>query len=231
MKNAISTFIKKARKERKLSQVEFAKQSSLGLRFVRELEQGKQTCRLDKVNQALSFFGYELVPMKKDSNYKEIYLAGGCFWGMQGYFNRLNGVIDTVVGYANGNIENPTYQQVKSHEASHAETVKIIYDESVISLTKLLEHFLRVIDPYSINHQGEDYGMQYRTGVYYINESDKDVIKKYFISKQKRRPFVIEILPLYNFYDAEEYHQDYLDKNPTGYCHINFNLIKDSERK
>lgn len=231
MENIIGKFIKEARKHRKLTQVEFAKQSNLGLRFVRELEQGKITCRVDKVNQALAFFGYELGPIKKENMYQVIYLAGGCFWGMEGYFKKVKGVISTTVGYANGNIVNPTYQQVKSHEASHAETVKIVYDQNVVSLTKLLEHLLRVIDPYSINHQGEDFGMQYRTGVYYTNIKDLQVIKEYFISKQGRRPFVIEVLPLANFYDAEEYHQDYLDKNPTGYCHINFNLLKESERK
>ena len=231
MKNALALFVAKKRKEMNLTQIEFAKKANLGLRFVRELEQGKLTCRVDKVNQALAVFGYELCAIKLNSNYKEIYFAGGCFWGVEGYFKRLKGVVSTKVGYANGNIENPTYQQVKSHEASHAETVKIIYDDSVISLTKLLEHLLRVVDPYSINHQGEDYGMQYRTGVYYTDINERKVIKDYFISKQGRRPFVIEVMPLANFYDAEEYHQDYLAKNPTGYCHINFNLIKDNEKK
>lgn len=229
--NTIANFIKSQRKKAKLTQIDFAKQTKLGLRFVRDLEQGKQTCRLDKINQALSYFGYEVGPIKINSSYKVIYIAGGCFWGVEGYFTKLSGVIETTVGYANGNIENPTYEQVKSHAASHAETVKIVYDDTIISLTKILEHFLRFVDPYSINHQGEDYGMQYRSGVYYVNEDDKKIIKDYFISKQGRRPFVIEVLPLFNFYDAEEYHQDYLDKNPNGYCHVNFNLIKDSEKK
>ena len=191
MENIIGNFIKKERKQKKLTQIEFAKVTGLGLRFVRELEQGKTTCRVDKVNQALAYFNYELGPIKKENLFNEIYLAGGCFWGMEGYFKKIKGVISTTVGYANGNIVNPSYEQVKSHEASHAETVKIIYDENEISLTKLLEHFLRVIDPYAINHQGEDYGMQYRTGVYYTNIKDHQIIKDYFVSTQGRRPFVI----------------------------------------
>ena len=182
MENIIGNFIKKERKQKKLTQIEFAKVTGLGLRFVRELEQGKTTCRVDKVNQALAYFNYELGPIKKENLFNEIYLAGGCFWGMEGYFKKIKGVISTTVGYANGNIVNPSYEQVKSHEASHAETVKIIYDENEISLTKLLEHFLRVIDPYAINHQGEDYGMQYRTGVYYTNIKDHQIIKVFFLS-------------------------------------------------
>ena len=161
---------------------------------------------------------------------KEIYIAGGCFWGVQEYFSRLKGVIITTSGYANGKTKNPTYLEVKSQMTGHAETVKIIYDDSLISLEKLLEHYLRFVDPYSENKQGEDEGSQYRTGVYYINKEDKDIIKAYF-DKNLKSNYKIEISPLQHFYDAEEYHQDYLKKNPTGYCHINLNLIKDNEKK
>ena len=162
---------------------------------------------------------------------KTIYLAGGCFWGVQAYYDRLKGVIDTTVGYANGNIDNPKYEQVKSHEATHSETVKVIYDEKIISLVNLLEHFLRIVDPYELNHQGEDYGIQYRSGVYSTDENELILIKDYFNKIDTEAKFKIEILPLDNFYDAETYHQKYLDKNPGGYCHVNLSLIKNNERK
>ena len=161
---------------------------------------------------------------------KVIYLAGGCFWGVQEYYSRLKGVISTTSGYANGSKENPSYQEVRSGNYQHAETVKVAYDDRVISLTKLLEHFLRFVDPYSLNKQGEDEGIQYRSGVYYTNEDEKNTIKKYFDERLKPN-YKIEIRKLDNFYDAEEYHQDYLKKNINGYCHINLGIIKDEEKK
>ena len=161
---------------------------------------------------------------------KTIYLAGGCFWGVQEYYSRLKGVISSISGYANGNKENPSYQEVKSQVYKHAETVEVIYDDSIISLEKILEHFLRFVDPYSLNQQGEDKGVQYRSGIYYIDNNDKEVIKNY-LDNMLENGYKIEILPLVNFYKAEEYHQDYLKKNINGYCHINLNLIKSSEKK
>ena len=161
--------------------------------------------------------------------YQKIYIAGGCFWGVEHYYSLLKGVISTKVGYANGDIENPSYEQVKHHEASHAETVEVVYDPEVISLEKILEHFLRLVDPYSIDKQGEDSGHQYRSGIYYI-DNEYNIIKDYF-DKHIQGEYQIEILKLENFYDAEEYHQDYLYKNPTGYCHVNMRLIKDEEKK
>jgi len=161
---------------------------------------------------------------------KLIYIAGGCFWGVEMYYKQLNGVLDTEVGYANGNKENPSYEEVKKHLATHAETLKLEYDDNIISLEKILEHFLRFVDPYSIDKQGEDEGHQYRSGIYYIDNNDKDIIKNYF-DKVLNTNYKIEILPLSNFYNAEEYHQDYLDKNPTGYCHVNLNLIHKEELK
>ena len=162
---------------------------------------------------------------------KIIYVAGGCFWGVEAYYKKLKGIIDTECGYANGNSINPSYEDLKKHIATHAETVKIVYDENVISLTKILEHFLRIVDPYEINHQGEDYGIQYRKAIYYVNENEEKVIIDYFDSIEKSKPFAIQIEKLDAFYDAESYHQDYLDNNPNGYCHVNFNLIRDDERK
>ncbi len=159
-----------------------------------------------------------------------IYLAGGCFWGVQEYYSRLKGVVSTISGYANGNKVNPTYQEVKTGTTLHAETVEVKYNDEEISLTNLLEHYLRFVDPYSVNKQGEDEGNQYRTGVFYVDENDKDIIKKYF-DENLNVGYKIEIEKLSSFYKAEDYHQDYLKKNPNGYCHINLNLIKNNEKK
>lgn len=157
---------------------------------------------------------------------KEIYLASGCFWGVEEYFSRINGVVDTEVGYANGTVENPTYKQVCTGITGHAETTYIKYDENIISLESLLERFWRIIDPTSLNKQGGDIGNQYRTGIYYVNEEDLQVIERSLeeIKPKYNKPIVTEILPLKSFYDAEEYHQDYLKKNPGGYCHIDLSL-------
>lgn len=159
-----------------------------------------------------------------------IYFAGGCFWGVQEYFSRLKGVESTKCGYANGKTANPTYEEVKSQEAGHAETVEIIYNDEVISLFNLIDHFLRFVDPYSVNKQGEDEGIQYRSGIYYLEEEEKGIIKDYLDSKLNEG-YKIEITKLNNFYPAEEYHQDFLKKNPQGYCHVNLNLIQKDERK
>lgn len=153
---------------------------------------------------------------------KTIYLAGGCFWGLQKYIDRFDGIVETVVGYANGNTENPTYEEVKSQRSGHAETLKVDYDESVISLKDILERYYRVIDPVSVNKQGEDEGISYRTGIYYVDEADIEVIQNVTdtVAKNYKKPVAVEIQPLKNFYPAEEYHQKYLEKNPGGYCHI-----------
>jgi len=164
---------------------------------------------------------------------KRIVIAGGCFWGVEAYFKRLKGVIDTNVGYVNGNIENPKYEDLKAKRATHAEAVEIYYDERIISLEKILEHMFRFIDPTSLNKQGIDEGIQYRTGVYYKDISDYQIIKKFIdIQNQKYNgKVVVEVEEEKGFYLAEDYHQDYLDKNPNGYCHVNLNLIKDEEKK
>ena len=161
---------------------------------------------------------------------KVIYLAGGCFWGVQEYYSRLKGVISVVAGYANGTTAFPKYEEVKSQKTGHAETVKITYDDEVISLEKLLEHFLRFVDPYSLNKQGEDEGIQYRSGVYYVDLIDAINARSY-LSSVLKPGYKIEIAKLNNFYKAEEYHQDYLKKHPDGYCHINLNIINPSEKK
>ena len=161
---------------------------------------------------------------------KTIYFAGGCFWGVERYFSLAKGVVSTLVGYANGTKDNPSYQDLKKGLDDASETVKIEYDEKVVSLEKLLELYLRVVDPFSINKQGEDKGVQYRSGIYYLNEEDKQTVLSYF-RKVGLKDYAIEVLPLRKFYKAEEYHQLYLEKNPTGYCHINMAVLRDDERK
>ena len=163
-------------------------------------------------------------------NMKTIYLAGGCFWGVEHYFSLAKGIIETEVGYANGTKDHPRYEDLKHGLYDASETVKIIYDEKLISLEKILELYLRVVDPYSINKQGEDEGVQYRTGIYYIDDSDETIIKNYF-ARVLKPDYKIEVKSLNKFFKAEEYHQDYLNKNPTGYCHINMAKLKPEERK
>ncbi len=161
---------------------------------------------------------------------KTIYFAGGCFWGVEEYFSRIEGVLDSVSGYANGKSKNPSYEDVCYNNTGHAETVKIIYDESIVSLQELLIHLFRIIDPTSLNQQGNDRGTQYRTGIYYSEES-QEKIARYFLQemqKQYSSPIVVELEPIKEFFDAEDYHQDYLKKNPGGYCHINLALSAES---
>ena len=161
--------------------------------------------------------------MESKQEQRIIYLAGGCFWGLEAYMERIQGVTDAVSGYANGKGDTTNYQLL--HATDHAETVKVTYDPNKISLDKLLQYYFRVIDPTSINKQGNDRGRQYRTGIYYQNEQDKAVIEAALKTLQSKyqEPIQIEVEPLKNYVEAEEYHQDYLKKNPNGYCHINVN--------
>ena len=154
---------------------------------------------------------------------KEIYLAGGCFWGTEHFLKQIDGVEVTQVGYANGNIANPTYQQVCTGKTDFAETVKVQYDPEKVDLPFLIDLYFKTIDPTSLNKQGGDRGTQYRTGIYYTDAADLPVIQETVksLAAGYTRPLVVEIKPLKNFYSAEDYHQDYLDKNPGGYCHIN----------
>jgi len=152
---------------------------------------------------------------------KTIYLAGGCFWGIQKFFDQFKGVLRTRTGYANGPTAHPKYEEVCS-DSGHAETVKIIYDDSVISLKELLDHYFQAVDPLSVNRQGEDSGIQYRTGIYYSDSSQLPEIEDRVREESEKlgSPLAVEVLPLSNFYKAEEYHQKYLNKNPGGYCHL-----------
>ena len=159
---------------------------------------------------------------------KEIYLAGGCFWGTEHYFKQIRGVVETEVGYANGIIEHPTYEQVCTDTTRFAETVRVAYDPEQVSLDFLLTMYFKAIDPLSVNQQGHDKGTQYRTGIYYTDSADVDMINKVYEAEQAKydQPFAVERQPLENFYSAEDYHQDYLDKNPNGYCHLPLELFE-----
>ena len=164
---------------------------------------------------------------------KKIVVAGGCFWGVEEYYRRCRGIISTKVGYAQSNYENPSYEMVKTGDTQAVEAVMVEYDEQTITLTKILEHLFRMIDPTSLNKQKEDIGTQYRTGVYYENKEDLQEIIEYIDSKkgEYQNAIVVEVNKLSNFYNAEDYHQEYLVKNPTGYCHVDFSLLKDDEKK
>ena len=163
------------------------------------------------------------------SKLKEIWLAGGCFWGIEAYMTRIYGVYDVTSGYANGNIDNPTYEQVCSGKTKFAEAVHVLYDPEKVSLEKLLISFFKVVDPTSKNKQGNDVGDQYRSGIYYKAVMDKIVIDNVIKNQQKKTTSQIytEVLPLENFFLAEDYHQDYLEKNPNGYCHIDFSNLSE----
>lgn len=158
---------------------------------------------------------------------KEIYLAGGCFWGTEHLFKQIRGVVSTEVGYANGDTPNPTYKEVYTDTTGYAECVKVCYDSDVVELRLLLEMFFRSIDPTSLNRQGNDIGTRYRTGIYYNSKEDIAVIDELYrdIERIIGESLMVEVEPIESFYPAEEYHQDYLDKNPTGYCHISYELI------
>jgi len=160
-----------------------------------------------------------------DAKFKEIYLAGGCFWGVEAYFAQINGVVQTSVGYANGKTAKPTYYDIK--DSGHSETVLVKFDPEIISLSKLLDYYFNIIDPTSKNKQGNDFGSQYRTGIYYSYENDKKIITDYIENEQKKysKPILVEVTPIENYTLAEEYHQDYLAKNPRGYCHIDLNSM------
>lgn len=170
---------------------------------------------------------------------KTIYLAGGCFWGVENYFQNLKGVLDTEVGYANSEVANPTYEMVCTGKTFSTECVRVKYDEKILTLDKILYYFFELIDPTVINRQGNDIGTQYRTGIYFeksekisgddleknleknLENSLEERIKKQIseIQEEYKEKIVTEVQPLNNFFEAEEYHQDYLIKNPNGYCH------------
>ena len=156
-----------------------------------------------------------------------IYLAGGCYWGVEKYMSNIAGVTETEVGFANGHLDNPAYVQVKKGDTGHAETVRVVYNKEEIPLDKLLRLFFRIIDPTSFEQQGEDIGNQYRTGIYWVEAADEAVVRAELTKLQTAydAPIVVEALPLACFYPAEEYHQKYLEKTPGGYCHVSWEEI------
>ena len=162
----------------------------------------------------------------------EIYFAGGCFWGTEHFMKQIAGVYATQTGYANGTVENPTYKQVCSGATGFAETVQVVYDKEQIALSDLLQLYFKTIDPTTLNRQGGDVGTQYRTGIYYTDKADLEIIKTELIklAESYNKPLRIEVEPLKNFYPAEDYHQDYLDKNPGGYCHIPLSVFEEAKR-
>ena len=158
---------------------------------------------------------------------KEIYFAGGCFWGTEHFFKQIRGVTFTETGYANGNTPDPTYKEVYTDRTGYAETVHVEYDDS-ISLPFLVRMFFKAIDPVSLNRQGEDAGTRYRTGIYYTDPKDLPAIKAVYdeVAREYDVPLAVELQPLRNFYPAEDYHQDYLENNPDGYCHLPLELFE-----
>lgn len=179
-------------------------------------------------NKTPSKPNYSLTKDYKDEEVNTIYLAGGCFWGVEEYFERVDGVVDAVSGYANGTTKDPSYEDVIYKDTGHAETVEVKYDPDRIDLIEILLYYFKVVDPTSIDKQGNDIGDQYRSGIYYADESQIEEIEKVIALEQKKykKDIVVEVLPIENFYIAEDYHQDYLKKNPSGYCHIN---LKEAE--
>ena len=153
---------------------------------------------------------------------KNIYLAGGCFWGIEEYFGYIKGIIQTKVGYANSKILNPSYEMVCSGATNAVEAVEIIYDSDIILLDSILDEFFSIIDPTILNQQGNDIGTQYRSGIYFIDENDREIIQRYInkIASNYDKKILTEAKKLENFFEAESYHQKYLKKNPNGYCHI-----------
>lgn len=161
-------------------------------------------------------------------NKKEIYFAGGCFWGVEAFLKNIRGVIETEVGYANGTTKNPTYKEVCTQNTGYAETVRIFYNPKVLTIQKLVEFFFEAIDPTSLNKQGNDIGTQYRSGVYFCDINDEKLIldKIEVLQNSYAKKILVEVKPLKNFYPAESYHQDYLDKNKNGYCHISRDILE-----
>lgn len=155
---------------------------------------------------------------------REIYVAGGCFWGVDAYMRRVPGVARTEAGYANGHVESPTYERVCQGDSGHAEAVRVWYDPARVTAGQLAAQLFSVIDSTSKNRQGGDVGDQYRTGVYYTDPADLPGLEAAFVAERtkQKKPVVTELMPIARYYPAEEYHQDYLEKNPDGYCHISF---------
>jgi len=163
----------------------------------------------------------------------KIILAGGCFWGVDAYFKQLKGIISTSTGYIDGEYENPSYDEVSSGMATHAEAVEIFYNKEEIKLEEILNHYFRIINPTSVNKQGADSGHQYRTGIYFRGMDALDIILTFIRNEQKKydETIMVDVKAESYFSKADDNHQDYLSKNPGGYCHVDMNLATDNEKK
>lgn len=213
-------------------------------KVVEETQYAEETVPSDESEQMMPMVSSNLIPPENSplpdnpnlylnfdmDNLKDIYLAGGCFWGVEAYMARVYGVYDVTSGYANGDYDNPTYYEVLDG-SGHVETVHVRYDPQHTDLTTLLDLFFQVVDPTSVNKQGNDVGESYRSGVYYINEEDVPIIQNIIdeLANVYDENIVVEVAPLDGYFLAEEYHQDYLEKNPNGYCHIEFDSIEEQE--
>ena len=193
---------------------------------------GEETMKNQAANTELEIQDQSWQEWEDASRLREIFFAGGCFWGVESYFSQVPGVRSTTVGYANGDTANPSYQEVCTGKTGHAETVHLVYDPDQVSLQTLTEHFFLIINPLTLNRQGNDSGSQYRSGVYYTDEGDLELLQQVRDAEQEKytAPIQTELLPLRCYYLAEDYHQDYLEKNPGGYCHIDFSSLADFPR-
>lgn len=193
---------------------------------------GEETMKNQAANTELEIQDQSWQEWEDASRLREIFFAGGCFWGVESYFSQVPGVRSATVGYANGDTANPSYQEVCTGKTGHAETVHLVYDPDQVSLQTLTEHFFLIINPLTLNRQGNDSGSQYRSGVYYTDESDLELLQQVRDAEQEKytAPIQTELLPLHCYYLAEDYHQDYLEKNPGGYCHIDFSSLADFPR-
>ncbi len=194
-----------------------------------QIQKGDDVAMNKQVTNVTSEEKVNMAEVAKEKGLDVIYLAGGCFWGVEAYMERIGGVYDATSGYANGNTENPSYEDVLFKGTGHAETVEVYYDPKIVTLEELLDKFFLVVDPTSLNKQGNDKGTQYRSGVYYVKDEDQMIIEDYLktLQSEHEQSIVVENQPLDHFYKAEDYHQDYLLKNPNGYCHINLDLAGD----
>lgn len=193
---------------------------------------GEETMKNQAANTELEIQDQSWQEWEDASRLREIFFAGGCFWGVESYFSQVPGVRSATVGYANGDTANPSYQEVCTGKTGHAETVHLVYDPDQVSLQTLTEHFFLIINPLTLNRQGNDSGSQYRSGVYYTDESDLELLQQVRDAEQEKytAPIQTELLPLRCYYLAEDYHQNYLEKNPGGYCHIDFSSLADFPR-
>lgn len=193
---------------------------------------GEETMKNQAANTELEIQDQSWQEWEDASRLREIFFAGGCFWGVESYFSQVPGVRSATVGYANGDTANPSYQEVCTGKTGHAETVHLVYDPDQVSLQTLTEHFFLIINPLTLNRQGNDSGSQYRSGVYYTDESDLELLQQVRDAEQEKytAPIQTKLLPLRCYYLAEDYHQDYLEKNPGGYCHIDFSSLADFPR-